>query len=46
MLPKDDTFGVETCRSLIIYKFIIIVPSLVDLQITKNAMHVYLNNKL
>ena len=38
-LPEDDTFGVETCRSLIIYIFIIIVLSLVDLQILKNARY-------
>ena len=34
-LPEDDTFGVETCRSLIIfiYLFIVIVLSLAELQI-------------
>ena len=42
MLPEDDTFGVETFRSLIIlYIFIIIVLSLVDLQIMENAQYVY-----
>ena len=36
-LTEDDTFGVETCRCLIIFiLFIIIVPSLVELQIKKN----------
>jgi hypothetical protein len=29
MLPEDDTIDVETCRSLIIYKFVIIVLSVV-----------------
>ena len=36
------SFGMETYRSLIIYIFIIIVPSLVDLQI-KNARYMYYN---
>ena len=35
-LPEDDTFCVETCGSLIIYIFIIIVLLLVDLQKIKN----------
>jgi hypothetical protein len=39
---EDDTFGVETCSSLIIlYIFIIIVRSLVDSQITNNARCMY-----
>ena len=40
-LPEDDTFDVETCRSLIIYVFIIIVLSLADLQVIKNARYMY-----
>ena len=36
-LAEDDTFGVEICRRLIIYIFIIIVFSLVDLQISSSC---------
>ena len=43
-LLEDDTFGVETCSSLIIsYIFIIIVLSLVELQIIKNGRYMYWN---
>ena len=44
--PEDDTFGVETCMSLIIYIFIIIVLLLVDLQIIKNARYMHENDKI
>ena len=41
-LPEDDTFSVETCRSLIIlYIFIIIVLSLVELQIINFLGYIY-----
>ena len=41
LLHEDDTFGVETCRSSIIDIFILIVLSLVDLQMIKNARYMY-----
>ena len=42
-LPQDDIPDVETCSSLIIYIFIVIVLSLVDLQIIRNAQYIYWN---
>ena len=42
MFPENDTFGVETCRSLIIH--ILILLSLVDLQIIAKELFQYLEH--
>ena len=44
MFREDDTFGVETCRSVLIYIFIIILLSLVDLQIIAKELFQYLEH--
>ena len=44
MFPENDTFGVETCRSVLIYIFIIILLSLVDLQIIAKELFQYLEH--